>query len=201
MHGSDLQQQLQTLQDKYRKVMEQIAFHRLDLLEKKQELALLDAEVQQARYEKLDARRAELEMFLSTPPARNGWGDKQRLATSWIRPLTRTEMAIMAMKGSWTNRTLAALSRQASALYSADVRQLRQQVWREWDYERRNLERKVEHLAQDILDERETSEQQSLRKEIAQLQRDISRLELQAQFLLIDIEGLERRIAAQPEHP
>jgi DNA repair exonuclease SbcCD ATPase subunit len=198
MYGSDLQQQLQTLQDKYRVVMEQIALHRLDLKERMEELACLDAEVQQERSERLSAYKAGLKELRSIPPACNGWDDHRRLALMDVRPLTDTELMILSMKRSWLKLLLAVLSRPASIMYSSDVRQLRIQARQEWLHEQHILERKIEQLAQDMLYGRETSEQRSLKMEIAQLQRDLSRLKVQAQFMLIDIQALQERIALMP---
>jgi hypothetical protein len=197
MPGSNLQQ-LQTLQDKYRVVMEQIALHQVDLKERMQELACLDAEVQQERSERLAERKAQLEVLRSTPPARNGRGDKQRLEQAKMRPLSLAEAMIMTTKRSWINRILASLNRQAMTLYCLEIRQLRLQARQEWLAEQHTLERDIERLAQDMLYGRETSEQRSLKREIAQLQHDLSRLKVQAQFMLIDIQAVKQRIALTP---
>ncbi len=198
MHGSDLQQQLQTLQDKYRVVMEQIALHQLDLKERMQELACLDAEVQQERSERLSAYKEELKVLRSVPPARNGWDDHRRLALMDVRQLTGTELMILSEKRNWLKRILAVLSRQASMMYWSDVRQLRVQARQEWLHEQHVLERKIEQLTQDMLYGHETSEQRSLKREIGQLQHDLSRLRMQARFMLIDIHALKQRIALTP---
>ncbi len=200
MQRSELQQHLQTLREKRLVIGQRVRDLQRELAEKQQELADQTRHVHAERQAALTERREALEVLYHTPPARNGQEDRDRQATALVRPLTRTELAIDSLKRGWLNWIFAVLSPQVARMQSVNLRQLRQQAWREWEYEVRTLQRDIERMSRETLEDWETNAQRVLRNEIGQLQRELSRLGQQHQLMLIEIEGLEKRIALAAAH-
>ncbi len=202
MQGSELEQQLQTLEEKYQIVARRIATLRRELATKQQELATLTHQVSADRNAALRAKQQALNILLQTPPARNGREDRQRQAMAALRPLTPTELAIIAKKRSGLTLLVTVLSENGALIENAKILQLRQQAWQEWEYERHKLEQEIAHMAQELSEQRETDMQRALRLDIGQLQRELSALEQQGEFMSIDIKALKQRIAqAKGQHP
>jgi hypothetical protein len=203
MQGSELEQQLQALEEKYQIVARHIAALRQDLATRQQELATLTRQVSADRDAALRAKQQALAILLQTPPARNGREDRQRQATAALRPLTQTELAIIAKKRSGLTLLVTVLSENGALIESAKLLQLRQQAWQEWEYERRTLEQEIARLSQELSEQRETDMQRALRLDIGQIQRELSGLEQQEAFMTIDIKALKQRIAQAKgqQHP
>jgi hypothetical protein len=200
MQRSELQQHLQMLQGKRLIFEKRIQDLQQKIVAKQQELAIQTQDVHAEREAALKAGREALEVLYHTLPARNGQEDRHRHAMALVRPLTRTELAIDSLKRSWLNWIFAVLSPQVARMQSVNLRQLRQQVWREWQYEVHTLQRDIERMSREALEDWETNAQRILRNEIEQLQRELPRLEQQHQLMLIEIDGLQKRIALEAAH-
>ncbi len=203
MQGSELEQQLQTLEEKYQLVARRIATLQQELATKQQQLATLTRQVSAERDAALRAKQQALNILLQTPPARNGREDRRRQAMAALRPLTPTELAIIAKKRNGLTLLATLLSESGALIESAAFLQLRQQAWQEWEYERRTLEQEIARLSQEMSEQRETDMQRALRLDIGQLQRELSALEQQREFMSIDIKALKQRIAQTKgqQHP
>jgi hypothetical protein len=202
MQGSEPEQQLQTLEEKYQIVVRRIAALRQELAAKQQELTRLSRQVSADRDAALRAKQQTLNILLQTPPARNGFEDRRRQATAALRPFTQTELAIIAKKRSGLTLLVVVLSKNGALIENAQILQLRQQAWQEWEYERRMLEQEIARMTQEVSEQRETDSQRALRLDIGQLQRELSGLEQQGEFMSIDIKALKQRIAqAKGQHP
>lgn len=64
----------------------------------------------------------------------------------------------------------------------------------EWEREKYLLQQEIKETSQELLEERETSVEYALRREVTELQREVARLELRAKYREADIETLKRRI-------
>jgi hypothetical protein len=191
---AELEQQLQDLQNKQWKLSEQIALRQLEIAEKQEELEKLVQMVQRYRHNTIKARKVQLEQLHRTPPARTRHEDERRLATSWIRPLTEDEVIIASMPKGPTCILFAAFCYHSSAQRRAAEQQLRLRIYCDWARERYLLQQEIERISQELLDERETSVEYTLRREVTELQREVARLELRAKYREVDIETLKQRV-------
>jgi uncharacterized coiled-coil protein SlyX len=184
--------QITVLQEKYRVLTARITTLEERLLAQEVELAELTAQVETQRKEAINDVSYKLEMLSQSPPARSGREDRQRLTTISKRPLTQTERAIIATKGTWVNWIVVACNRQMSAMQNIMLRQLRQHAWHEWQSEKHALDYELRHLTRDAEEERETNRQRSLRQELLYLQRERTRLIQQTELMAIEIHVLEQ---------
>jgi tRNA threonylcarbamoyladenosine modification (KEOPS) complex Pcc1 subunit len=199
MQRSELEQQLQILREKHQVFVKRIASLRQQGADREQQLAIVAQQVDADRAAILRAKQQALHTLLQTPPARNGREDKWRLATASLRPLTPLEGSIIQKKKDWFLWLVVFLGGPAEipvALHHIDIRQLRQQVWYEWERNKAALEHEIEQLSRELSENRETDIQRSLKLEVMQIQRAISDLEQQDELMQIDIKALEQGIAS-----
>src|SRR6266568_529319 len=112
MCAYSLERQIAVLQEKYRILTARITTLEGRLLTKEVELAELTEQVETQRKEAINDISYKLEILSQSPPARSGREDRQRLTTISKRPLTQTERAIIATKGTWVNWIVVACNRQ-----------------------------------------------------------------------------------------
>ena len=190
MNGRNFERHRDILQEKYHTLLERLANLQQELVTTQQQLTTLTQSIQADRLAVIQAKREALEQLRQTPPARHRHEDKARHATASIRPLTKDELTLAALKGRVFHLIVVALSSHVAGRRSLEVRLLRLHIRRDWEYDVRTLQREVERLEREVFEQRDTTEQRLLRNKIAQIQRDIPQLELQARFMFIEIDAL-----------
>lgn len=192
--SSNPKEQLQTLQEKRHVITERQKLCQEQIDSKREAITAIIKDVQDCRSKALQSHKVALGRLLAAPPARNGYDDAQRLATTIIRPLTQHEAMIYAAKSNGFNWAIAAFSRAGLSIMCKDIQQLRFQVFHDWELEKRALQREIDRLSREIGEELEPPKVRTLKQELKELQREHTWLELQAEFIEVDIRLVQQRI-------
>jgi hypothetical protein len=192
--SSDLKEQLQSLKEKRLVVRKRQKLCQEQVDNKRKVLAAIMKDAQDCRSAAIRNHKVALDRLLGTPPARNGYEDAQRLATTLIRPLTQHEAMIYAAKSNGFNWAIAAFSRAGLSIMCKDIQQLRLQVYRDWESEKRFLQREIERLSREFMEDHEPQKARSIKQQLTELQREITWLELQADFIEVDLKSVEQRL-------
>lgn len=200
MLDSHLQRRLETLQAKRDIVIVRLYNCESQLEKQQQALEELTNTVQASRLTALKTCEMELARWNGAPPARSGDEDVQRLATVALRPLTPIELQIAAMKKPLYYKMIATINPTISFRLGNDIRHLRRQAWFEWENVRRTLQHDVDRCKREVQENRDTTDMRNLRILIADLQRECNRLDMQADFLKIDIEAVQDQLDELESH-